>query len=263
MRSGNPLTVIPPMPRDFDPNEPELMDRPQPVSAELERDLDNLVALNRNFGSHRLLRRFLAGWLRPDRAYRVLDLCTGAADLPRVMVDWARPRGIALHIDAIDAQPATLAIAEKKCAAYPEIHFQKSDALTYDARLRYDFVHCSLALHHFNDENAALLLRRCRELSTRFVLVADLERSPLTTAGVWAVTAAIYRDPMTRHDGRLSARRAFTFAEMHALTELAGWKEFGHARFLFCRQAVWLAARDFAEIPVATAEMEEGLPCPT
>ena len=251
------------MPRDFDPNEPELMDRPQPVSAELERDLDNLVALNRHFGSHRLLRRFLAGWLRPDRAYRVLDLCTGAADLPRVMVDWARPRGIALHIDAIDAQPATLAIAEKKSAAYPEIHFHQADVLTYDTRLRYDFVHCSLAMHHFSDENAALLLRRCRELSTRFVLVADLERSPLTTAGVWAVTAAIYRDAMTQHDGRLSARRAFSFAEMHALAELAGWKDFGHARFLFCRQAVWLSTRDFAEIPVATPEMEEGLPCPT
>ena len=237
------------MPRDFDPNESELMDRPQPVSAELEQDLDNLVALNRNFGSHRLLRRFLAGWLQPDRAYRVLDLCTGAADLPRVMVDWARPRGIALHIDAIDAQPATLAIAEKKCAGYPEIQFQKADALTYDTRVPYDFVHCSLALHHFSDEDAVRLLRRCRELSTRFVLVADLERSALTTAGVWAVTTLLYPDPMTVHDGRLSARRAFSFAEMHAVADIAAWKDFGHARFLFCRQAVWLSTRDFAEIP--------------
>ena len=251
------------MPRDFDPNELELMDRPQPVSAELERDLDNLVALNRHFGSHRLLRRFLAGWLRPDRAYRVLDLCTGAADLPRVMLDWARPRGIALHIDAIDSQPATLALAEKKCAGYPEIHFHQASALAYDSSLRYDFVHCSLALHHFSDENAALLLRRCRELSTRFALVADLERHALTTAGVWAVTAALYRDAMTKHDGRLSARRAFSFAEMRALAEVAGWKELGHARFLFCRQAVWLAARDFAEIPEAVAELDAGLPCPT
>ena len=251
------------MPRDFDPNELELMDRPQPVSAELERDLDNLVALNRHFGSHRLLRRFLAGWLQPDRAYRVLDLCTGAADLPRVMVDWARPRGIALHIDAVDSQPSTLAIAKEKCADYPEIQFHQSDALKYDTTLRYDFVHCSLALHHFSDENAALLLRRCRELSTRFVLVADLERSPLTTAGVWAVTAAIYTDPMTKFDGRLSARRAFSFEEMHALTELAGWTEFGHARFLFCRQAVWLASRDFAEIPGTFVDMGDGLPCLT
>jgi 2-polyprenyl-3-methyl-5-hydroxy-6-metoxy-1,4-benzoquinol methylase len=251
------------MKRAFDPTEPELMDRPQPVSAELERDLDNLVSLNRLFGSHRLLRRFLAAWLQRDRVYRVLDVCTGAGDLPRLMVDWARARGTTLQIDAIDANASTLAIAEKRSADYPEIHFSKADALSYQTRVAYDFVHCSLALHHFSDEDAARLLRRCRELSNRFVLVSDLERHPLTTAGVWALTAAIYREPMTQFDGRLSARRAFSFAEMHALAELAGWKDFGHGRFLFCRQALWMEARDFAEIPQAAVAMDEGLPCPT
>jgi tRNA1(Val) A37 N6-methylase TrmN6 len=60
---------------------------------------------------------FLAAWLQPNRVYRVLDVCTGAGDLPRLMLDWARPRGITLKIDAIDAQPATLAIATKMSAA--------------------------------------------------------------------------------------------------------------------------------------------------
>ena len=46
-------------PREFDPTEPELMDRPQPVSQELAVDLDNLVRINRHFGSYRLIRRFL------------------------------------------------------------------------------------------------------------------------------------------------------------------------------------------------------------
>jgi 2-polyprenyl-3-methyl-5-hydroxy-6-metoxy-1,4-benzoquinol methylase len=251
------------MPRAFDPNEPELMDRPQPMSAELERDLENLVALNRRFGSHRLLRRFLGAWLENGNVYRVLDVCTGAGDLPCCMVDWARPRGIRLQIDALDAQPATLEIARKRCVAYPEIRFIQSDALTYDARPPYDFVHCALALHHFSDTDAARLLRRCRELSTRFALVADLERHPFTTAAVWAVTTLIHRDPMTRHDGRLSARRAFSFSEMRALAEAAGWQDFGHARFLFCRQAVWLARRDFAATPQRAVEMDEPLPCPT
>jgi len=37
------------MKRNFDPAEPELMDRPQPVSAELEGDLRNIRQLNRWF----------------------------------------------------------------------------------------------------------------------------------------------------------------------------------------------------------------------
>ena len=111
------------MNRAFDPDDPELMDRPQPVSPELEADLINLASLNRHFGSHRLVRRFLASWLQRDRSYRVLDLCTGAGDIPRMMLDWARPRGITLRIDAVDANAATLEIAGRHSTAYPEINY--------------------------------------------------------------------------------------------------------------------------------------------
>ena len=38
------------MKRVFDPQDPELMDRPQPVTPALEADLRNLVSLNRWFG---------------------------------------------------------------------------------------------------------------------------------------------------------------------------------------------------------------------
>ena len=240
-----------------------MMDRPQPVSAALERDLDHLISLNRYFGGHRLLRRFLRGWLERDQVYRVLDVCTGAGDSPRLMVDFARARGITLHIDAIDANPSTLAIAIARSADYPEIHYHEADALTFDSPVRYDFVHCALALHHFSEKDAVHLLKRFRELSSRFILVADLERHPLTTAGVWALTEFIYPDPMTRFDGRLSAQRAFDFTEMRALAELAGWSDYGHARFLFCRQAIWRTARDFGVIPPEPVVVEQGLPCPT
>ena len=248
------------MKRAFDKNEPELMDRPQPVSEELEKDLRNLVGLNRHFGSHRIIRRFLSAWLQRDRRYRVLDLATGSGDIPRVMVDWARTRGITLQIDALDAHPSTLEIARKHSVDYPEIRFLHDDALRYESPATYDLVCCSLALHHFSEEDAATMLRRCRELSHRFVLVTDLERSAQTTLGVWAVTQWIYTDPMTRYDGRLSAKRAFSFAEMQALAEAAGWKNFGHTRFLFCRQALWLEERTFGAIPVLVPPIDDGLP---
>lgn len=250
------------MPRAFDPNEPELMDRPQPVSAELEADLLNLVSLNRLFGGHRLLRSFLSDWLKPGRMYRVLDLATGAGDLPRVMLEWARPQDIQLRIDAVDANASTIEIARKHSADFPEIAFHAADVFTYDSAETYDLVTCSLALHHFAEDDAVRLLRRCRVLSHRYVLVSDLERSAFTMAGICALTALFYREPMTRHDARVSAERAFSFAEFRELAERAAWKDFGHARFLFCRQALWLDGRDLAEIPVVTEAVEEPLPCP-
>ena len=52
------------MKRQFDPAEPELMDRPQPVSAELERDLRNLRQLNRYFGSYAVVLKFMRRWIK-------------------------------------------------------------------------------------------------------------------------------------------------------------------------------------------------------
>ena len=228
-------------PREFDPAQPELMDRPQPVSRELEIDLANLVGINRHFGSHRLIRGFLRRWFRAGESYRVLDLCTASGDIPRVMVDWARTRGIGLQIEAVDYQPSTLAIARRLSAGYPEITFREGNALAAAGGAgEYDFVFCSLALHHFAEDDAVRLLWRARELARRAVLVADLERSRLAQAGVWLLTAVLYREPMTRDDARISVRRAFSYSELAALAQQAGWEKFQQARFPIARQAVWI-----------------------
>ena len=183
-------------PRDFDPTVPELMDRPQPVSRELEVDLENLVGINRNFGSHRLIRWFLRRWLHTGQSYRVLDLCTASGDIPRLMVDWARERSITLQIDAVDFQPSSLAIARRLSTGYPEITFHEGDAREVAGTPgSYDFVFCSLALHHFSEEDAVCILRRCRELARIGVVVADLERGWLAAAGVWLMTAVLYTNP--------------------------------------------------------------------
>src|SRR6185295_6957492 len=158
----------PNMKRVFDPQEPELMDRPQPLTPELETVVRELEAINRSFGGHRLVRKFLAHWLNPGRCYRVLDLCSGGADIPRLMVNWARARNITLRIDAVDANESTLEIARRESRDYPEIHFVRSDVLRFDSKETYDLVLCSLALHHFGEDEAVSLLRRCRDLSHRF-----------------------------------------------------------------------------------------------
>ena len=83
------------------------------------------------------------------------------------------------------------------------------------------------------------LLRRCSELSRKFVLVSDLRRGFLATVGVYLLTAFIFREPMTRYDARVSAARAFSFGELRALALRGGWQDFGHAKFRFARQAIW------------------------
>lgn len=228
------------MKRQFDSATPELMDRPQPVSAALERDLENLRQLNRWFGSYRLVLHFIRRWIKPGDQLRIVDLATGSGDIPRLIVDLARKLGAAIKIDALDRQSATLEIARRLSADYPEISFVEANLLEFPSTERYEIVLCSLALHHFGNEDAVLVLRRCCELSRKFVLVSDLRRGWVATVGVYILTALIFREPMTKYDGRLSAARAFSFAELDELARKAGWQNFGHRSFRFARQAIWL-----------------------
>ena len=227
------------MKRKFDPAELELMDRPQPVSTELEHDLKNLRRLNRWFGSYSLVRHFCRRWIKPEDQLRIADLATGSGDIPRLIVDFAREIGAEVKIDALDHQSATLEIAEKLSAGYTEISFIKANILEWNPPAHYDLVLNSLALHHFSEDDAVRLLQRCRDISRKFVLVTDLRRGLLATAGVYLLTASIFRDPMTKFDGRLSAARAFSFLEMRELARRASWKNFGQSKFRFARQAIW------------------------
>ena len=242
------------MKRQFDPALPELMDRPQPVTRELERDLANLRSFNRWFGSHRLVRHFLRRWLKPNENARILDVATGSGDIPRLIVDHARRQNVSVHIDAIDQQESTIEIARGLSPAYPEITFYCADLFEWNSSpgikldgLKpsslsepYDFVFCSLALHHFSDDDAVDVLQKIRELSRARILVADLRRARWLTFAVYLVTATIYRDQMTKTDARLSAARAFSFVEMGELAKRAGWKNFAHRKFAVGRQAIWI-----------------------
>jgi 2-polyprenyl-3-methyl-5-hydroxy-6-metoxy-1,4-benzoquinol methylase len=230
------------MRRQFNPAELELMDRPQPVSAELESDLENIRELNRWFGSYALISMFLNRWIKPGARIRIVDLATGSGDIPRLMAEYGRKIGAELQIDALDRQSATLEIAKRSSTRYPEIAFVEGDVLEWQPTEPYDIVFCTMALHHFSEGDAVRLLQRSRELSRKFVLVSDLRRGWLATIGVHLLTATMFREPMTKHDARLSIARAFSFFEMNQLAQRAGWTNFGHKTFPFARQAIWLEA---------------------
>jgi SAM-dependent methyltransferase len=226
--------------RKFDPDLLELMDRPDPSRPELARALLNLEELNRHFGSYRVIRHFLNRWLQPGQTVTILDACTGFGDIPRLVVEWARKRGSEVKVVAIDMQPATLEIAQRRSVLFPEISYVQADIRSFEPRDRFDIVLCSLALHHFAWQEAVEILQRLTRLGQRAVLISDLVRSVAGLLGVYVLTSTIFRDPMTKFDGRLSIRRAFSFPEMKSLAVEAGWEGFGHRRFLVSHQALWV-----------------------
>ena len=97
---------------------------------------------------------------------RVVDLATGSGDIPRLIVNHAAAVGAKASIDAVDQQASTIEIAQKLSADYPTIQFHRADVFEFGDAGSYDIVLCSLALHHFTEEDAIRLLKHCRELDT-------------------------------------------------------------------------------------------------
>src|ERR1700736_812900 len=162
------------MKRQFNPAELELMDQPQPVSAELESDLENIRELNRWFGSYALISMFLGPWIKPGARLRIVDLATGSGDIPRLIMEYGRKVGAELRIDAVDQQSATLEIAKRLSVRYPEITFVEGDVLEWQPTEPCDIVFRSeLRIDAVDQQSATLEI--AKRLSVRYPEITFVE----------------------------------------------------------------------------------------
>jgi 2-polyprenyl-3-methyl-5-hydroxy-6-metoxy-1,4-benzoquinol methylase len=146
-----------------------------------------------------------------------------------------------VRIVALDVHPAILAYAERAVAGTPEVRVVAGDALEAPIRAgSVDVAICSLVLHHLPEEGVVALLRRLADLVRLGFVVSDFRRERLAWAAVWLATRAVSGNPMTRHDGPLSVRRAYTPAELARLAVRAGLPDMGWRRAPAFRQVgVW------------------------
>jgi 2-polyprenyl-3-methyl-5-hydroxy-6-metoxy-1,4-benzoquinol methylase len=205
----------------------ELMDEPGRPPSELAHALSDLRGVNRWLGGTRVVLRHLARLIYrdPRESYRVLDIGTGSGDIPLSILRWAKARGIGIEIVATDNHPTTLELARRHTAEAREITIEQADALAlpYGDRT-FDIALCSTALHHFDaEEDVVRVLREMDRVTRIGFIVNDLARSRAALVGARLLAATVWRHHvLTRHDGPLSVRRAFTPAELRRFASMAG-----------------------------------------
>jgi ubiquinone/menaquinone biosynthesis C-methylase UbiE len=216
-------------PRRFSLNYPELMDRPGISRALLREELQILETANRRWGGHKLVLGYVQRLLGSARtkSLTILDLGTGAADIPRAIVAWARQRKLPVAITAVDGNSGVLEIAREACRDWPEIRLEQHDlrALPYAAD-SFDLVLCSLALHHFDSAVAVAILRRINELARRSCVVNDLHRNWPAIWTIELLARTVIKSHIVSNDAVQSARAAFTVRELWAMAEQAGLTNF-------------------------------------
>ncbi|MCE0484168.1 MAG: methyltransferase domain-containing protein [Methylacidiphilales bacterium] len=237
------MGILAPMQRQFSDAEPELMDLPSQDEAALRSDLENIARLNRTFGGRKAVEIIFHKLADKTKQLVLVDLASGYGDHGRNLLQRARERSRDITIVAVDVQFQTLQIARSATPPGQKMFFIQADARQLPFRTRgADLVFCSLALHHFAENDALTVLREMGRVGRRGTACVDLVRSRLAAFCIWLLTTFIIRDPMVRHDARLSVRRAFTGREMKSLANRAGWPNLKQIKFFWFQQAVMARA---------------------
>jgi ubiquinone/menaquinone biosynthesis C-methylase UbiE len=202
----------------------ELLDMPGVDKLVIARSLRDLNRLGKLLGWTHLAVREVAQVVAREHlhTFSVLDVGTGAANIPVALAGWARQQHLEAQLTTTDINEQMLAIARANAASFPEITIEQQNALalTY-ADQSFDVVLCQGVLHHFSPDEARVLLRELARVARQAVIVIDLRRSLPLYLGGWLLLHTLVRNPVTRHDGLASIRRAYTLKELRALAAQA------------------------------------------
>jgi len=216
--------------------EREILDDHVPEQAVVDKIYAFLAGVNRYLGGARAtiarFEQFSRTWQTGERI-EVLDVASGAADVPRALVAWARQRGFDLRVTALDVSLSALDYARRSEPRDRRLRLVCADFQCVPCREgAYDYVTSALFFHHLTDEQIVEALRSFERIASRGIVVNDLIRSRRAYLWTWLLTRPFH--PILAHDGPLSVRRALRPVEMKALASQAElpWltvqQHFGH-----------------------------------
>jgi ubiquinone/menaquinone biosynthesis C-methylase UbiE len=196
----------------------ELMDSPEIEPGEHRRALNGLARLNALSGAAHAIWREVKTVASKNKQLKVLDIATGAADVPLRVWRIARRQGYNLQIDGCDLSDTALNQARQSSAACgAPSKFFKLDACKENIPSGYDVLMTSLFIHHLDEKDVVNLLQRMGQAAGRLLVIDDLERSAANLNMVKAVSRIFCRSPIVHFDGPASVKQAFTRAELQDL----------------------------------------------
>src|SRR4051812_28225307 len=205
--------------------EPEDIDDPRLEREELFGALRGLARINfLSASAHSVwspLARLARGLGR--KQLRVLDVATGAGDIPLALWQKGKRAGLKLEILGIDISERALEFAESRVQSCgSDVRFERRDVLQQELPHGFDAIVSSLFLHHLTNDQAQQLLGSMARAAHHLVLVNDLRRGRygLTLAHLAARLLASLG--VVGVDGVRGVRAAFALSEARQMAEAAG-----------------------------------------
>lgn len=206
----------------------EHLDKGDYTPEEYEGCLVELRRVNQWLGDASALRNSLLKDVEAEglQSFSVLDVGAGSGELMRVAAGWARDTGRQAKLVGLElnARSAKAILEESRQVA--QIDAVRADAfcLPFEDR-QFEYVICSLFMHHFRDPQIVALLREMSRVVRRKVFVIDLHRNPTAYFFYTTIARLFLHNRLIREDGALSILRSFKPEELETLGQQAGLRE--------------------------------------
>jgi SAM-dependent methyltransferase len=215
---------------------PELMDDPALDPAEHVKALRGLQRINVFSRTAQTVAEPICRWadMRELADIRILDVGCGSGDVAMKVARLVSSRrgrkctvvGWDISPTAIELARSLASVRENPAGVRCRVEFETRDILedseTCDPAERFDFVYCSLFLHHFCEDEAVRILRSMKERARYGLIVDDLLRSAFGLGLAHLAVRALSTSRIVRFDGPQSVRAAFNVDEMRSLADEAG-----------------------------------------
>ena len=189
--------------------QPELLDRLPPRDA--RRNLADLTRINARFGGHSVMRKMLRTEIGESCPFSLLDIGSASGDAARAI----RALYPGATVTSLDCNTVNIENAPHPKLIADAFHLPFCEE-------SFDYVFCSLFLHHFTDDRVVLLLNSFYRIARKALLVCDLERHVLPYLFLPATRPFLRWHFATVHDGVVSIRASFVREELQALFARAG-----------------------------------------
>ncbi|HUG28133.1 MAG TPA: methyltransferase domain-containing protein [Gemmatimonadales bacterium] len=198
----------------------DLLDRPDADPAAVRLSLQNIARANALFGGWSAvrwgLRRLLEG--RASATLTLLDIGTGAGDLPRRAERWARRRGVRLECFGLERNPTAASLAAE--TSMLTILGCGSAIPLRDGGV--DIVTLSQVAHHLAPDALATVAREMTRVARIGVVLADLRPAAWAGPGYRVAGALLGFDRYTVEDGITSLRRGYSRESLAQQLAVAG-----------------------------------------
>ena len=200
----------------------ELMDTYSGPLEELRTILADINRVNRLLGGIAITQDAVFRLIEenPKKSYTILDVGCADGYMLRSLCIAARSRGLSLKCIGVDLNGDALQLAQEQSSDFPEIRYLKKNVLHGGMEaVDCDIVISSLTLHHFNDADIVVFLKRFLDLAALGVVINDLQRNPLAYYLFKPFSLFFIKTRTARIDGLISIQRAFKRRDLQRFAE--------------------------------------------